>query len=174
MSKNVGLHEDESNDSKHPLLALPRNVDQIRYLRKKSEANKSLCHDEIYNLHQLAYEEDGFIREIVTYPDSICVVGSTFMVNEVKKLIKERDIVLSYDTTFSVGQCYISPLLFKHTDFIEDPVVAVLFLIHERKLTSSHTCLFRELHTMFRHDLDDIPILIHMEPGIINAIQQET
>ena len=119
------------------------------------------------------YEEDGFIREIITFPDLICVVGSTYRLNEAKRLINEKNIVLSYDTTFSVGQCYISPLLFKHTDYIEEPVMAVLFLIHERKLTSNHSCLFRVMHEHCGN-LQDIPCLIDMELGIRNAITQET
>ena len=40
--------------------------------------------------------------------------------------------LLSYDTTFQLGDFYVSSLLFRHTIFKESPVIPALFLIHER------------------------------------------
>ena len=43
---------------------------------------------------------------------------------------------LSYDTTFQLGDFYLSPLLFRNTLFQKSPVMPVM---HERKLKSTHT-----------------------------------
>jgi hypothetical protein len=73
-------------------------------MKKKVSNIEKMGHDEIYNLHQFAYEEEGFVHFIATYPDLICVVGSQFMLAEVKQLLREKaELVFGYDTTFSVG-----------------------------------------------------------------------
>ena len=43
------------------------------------------------------------------------------------------DQLLSYDATFSMGDFYVSILIFRHTFFVKNPCVPALFLIHERK-----------------------------------------
>jgi len=158
----------------HPALSLPRNVHQIKNVKKKVEKAGKLGHDEIFNLHQLAYEEDGFVHHITTFPDLVCVVGSPYMLDEIKRLLKSKqDMIFSYDTTFSVGQCYVSPLLFKHPDFDNEPVMPILFLLHERKLASHHACLFSQL-VRSCGKLKNVPILIDMELGIRKAIEEQT
>ena len=54
------------------------------------------------------------------------------MVKELNNVIQLRDegLLLSYDTTFNLGEVYVSPL------------VAGLFLIHERKLSETHEHFF--------------------------------
>ena len=47
-----------------------------------------------------------------------------------------------HDTTFQLGDFYVSTLAFRHTLFKEAPVIPVAFLIHERKLQTCHDELF--------------------------------
>ena len=143
----------------------------MRNLKRKVASESNIGPDDIFNLHQLAYEECDFVHVITTYPDLTCVVGSTDMLKHLKQLISHRqNVVLSYDTTFSVGEFYISPLLFRNPLFEGDPVMPVLFLIHERKLTSSHEALFKVL-VDHCGKMSNIPILTDMEAGIIRAIE---
>ena len=46
--------------------------------------------------------------------------------------------LLSHDTTFQLGDIYVSVLLMCHTLFEDAPVMPVCFLLHERKLGSAH------------------------------------
>ena len=79
--------------------------------------------------------------------------------------------LLSYDTTFQLGDFYVSVLSFRHTLFKEAPVMPAAFLLHERKFQPHHeefigTCtkLVRSL-TKSTH-----PIITDEERGIVNAI----
>ena len=54
---------------------------------------------------------------------------------------------MSYDTTFQLGDFYVSPLLFRNILFSKSPVMLAIFLIHERKLKSSHEELMRIIAT---------------------------
>lgn len=55
---------------------------------------------------------------------------------------------LTYDTTFCLGDFYLSVLLFRETEFDPSPVVPLAFFIHERKLQSTHDAFFAYLHTV--------------------------
>jgi len=48
-----------------------------------------------------------------------------------------------YDTTFTMGDFYVSALLYRHTVFVGSPVMPLLMLIHERRTTESHELLFK-------------------------------
>ena len=81
--------------------------------------------------------------------------------------------LLSYDTTFQLGDFYLSALSFRHTIFQEDPVIPVGFLLHERKHTSYHIEFFDvcckltpALKTMQK------PIVTDEEQAYVNAISK--
>ena len=95
-----------------------------------------MSHDSLYNLHEIALDLPDFVHLIHTYPDLVCVCGT-------KQLLQSPvPQLLAYDTTFELGDFYLSTLTFRHTLFKEAPVIPVAFLLHERKLTSCHEQLF--------------------------------
>ena len=55
----------------------------------------------------------------------------------------EYSQLLSYDTTFKLGNFYVSPLLFRNILFETKPVMPSLLMIHERKLKTTHDELMR-------------------------------
>ena len=65
----------------------------------------------------------------------IVICGLDSVINELEAIlqIKESQLpqLLSYDTTFKLGDFYLSPLLFRHILFSGPPVVPALYLIHE-------------------------------------------
>ena len=82
--------------------------------------------------------------------------------------------LLSYDTTFQLGDFYVSPLIFRHTIFEEKPCIPAMFLVHERKFADTH-------HEMFKECVKHIPALkkakcplvTDKEQSIVNAAQRE-
>ena len=55
--------------------------------------------------------------------------------------------LFSYDTTFKLGDTYVSALLMRHTLFKGAPIVPVCFLLHERKYESAHEELMKYVAT---------------------------
>ena len=55
--------------------------------------------------------------------------------------LRDEDLLSSYDTTFNLGEFYVSPLVFKHVVFEAYPLVAGLFLIHEKN-SGKHVEIF--------------------------------
>ena len=130
---NIYKKEITKNDClpEHQPVLKPRNVKQVSNMQSNNRQKCRVSHDALYNIHELAYDLDGFIAKIITYPDLVIVCGSPLMVAELGKVLQLSTTstqLLSYDTTFKLGDFYLSPLLFCHSAFIESPVLPALFL----------------------------------------------
>ena len=55
------------------------------------------------------------------------------------------ETVLCYETTFELGDFYVSPLVFRHTIFDQKPIIPVAFLIHDRKFPDAHEMFLKIL-----------------------------
>ena len=59
----------------------------------------------------------SYVSKIVTYPDLLVICGLKSILSELNRIIStgpQSPILLSYDTTFKLGDFYVSPLLFRH------------------------------------------------------------
>ena len=160
----------------HQPVLQPRNTKQLSNAQARERQNLRLTHDALYNLHELAHDLDGFVTKITTYPDLTVICGSNLIVAEFNRVLRattQSPQLLSYDTTFQLGDFYMSSLLFRHVAFTPSPVIPVLFLIHERK--------FQKVHEEFMHHVNNmlpaiakreqsIPIVTDDEVGICKAI----
>ena len=104
-----------------------------------------------------------------TFPDLCVVVADNELIDELNTVVKLKDpeFLLSYDTT------YVSPLVFKHTMFENNPIVAGMFMIHERKLQDTHDTFFRRLNLLVKN-LKGMPIVTDMESAIVRSIREQT
>jgi hypothetical protein len=115
-----------------------KQVKNVQYLERQKSR---LTHDALYNLHEIAYDLNNFVISMRTFPDLVVVCGLNTLSKELSQLLlveSENPQLLSYDTTFQLGDFYLSPFLFRHTLFQSSPVIPLLFLIHERKYQSCH------------------------------------
>ena len=154
----------------------PRNTKQLRNLRFQQLQQTRLSQDALYNLHEIAYDLPGFVWKIVTFPDLICVCGLQEILDELDRvlLLDSPSQLLSYDTTFQLGDFYVSPLLFRHALFKQHPCIPAMFLIHERKFTTTH-------QEMLKTCAERVPMLLEAkcalvtdkEKSIVNAIRAE-
>ena len=127
---------------------LPRNTRQIVNLQHMKRQQSRLSHDALYNLHELSLDLNGFVKIINTYPDLVVVCGLDTILNEMAIVLRTKSTnyqLLSYDTTFQLGDFYVSPFLFRYTSFKTSPVIPAAFLIHERKFQSCHEELMKVL-----------------------------
>ncbi len=97
---------------------VPRDMRQIVNIQQRERQKSRLTRDALYNMHELAFDLGGFVKVIMTYPDMIVVCGHEKLLIELNNLLQIESIqpqLLSYDTTFQLGDFYLSPLLFRHT-----------------------------------------------------------
>ncbi len=71
-------------------------------------------------------------------------MASDFQIDIMKKAIEKRSLVV-YDTTFNVGDFYVSLVIFKQPWFKDQPLVIGPALIHSSKAESEHLSFFQKL-----------------------------
>ena len=122
----------------------PRDVQQIRNMQQLEKVSKCISRDSNYNLHVL-HKELKFIHVAITIPDLTLICYSDVTLARFKSLLNRSDLPaqsLAYDTTFDLGDFYLSVLTFRDTEFEESPVVPLVYMFHERKLQSVHNFVF--------------------------------
>ena len=136
--------------------------------------NQQISRDDIYNLYALALELDNFVWPIDIFPNLDSIIGLTDIINLFNDLLtlqsEDFQLILAYDTTFQLGDFYVSPLLFRHIYFNGSPIIPLIFLIHDRKFQVSHEKLFTKLSEKIPNlKKKKVPIIIDREKGINNA-----
>ena len=116
----------------------------------------------------------NFVHKIITHPDLLCVFGQRDILNEmdiVLQLDSPSPQLLSYDTTFKLGDFYISTLSFRHTLFKESPTIPAVFLLHERKFEAHHKEMFQICCNLVPSlQCTTYPIVTDEERDIVNCI----
>ena len=161
-----------SQVSKYPsslqTIYLPRNVKQIQNAQAQKRQTFRLSHDALYNLHEVAYDLNGFVHKIETYPNLTVICGLKHLTDQLNSLIQLKSdipILLSYDTTFQLGDFYISPFLFQHILFTASPVIPAGFLLHERK--------FQSVHEEFLRYISEMVPLLHKEKTLLPLVADD-
>ena len=95
--------------------------------------------DEIFSSIELAVQSGNFLRKFEIYPNLVITLAHEDLLKEAKDIIKlsNADVTLpqlvSYDTTFSMGDFYLSVLVCRNVKLEGDPIFPVAVMIHERK-----------------------------------------
>ena len=105
-----------------------------------------VSHDEIYGFLQLAYHIQKFVKLVSIYPAIRVVLGRKDILTELNTLLtvkSDEPVLLSYDTTFNVGDFFVSVVVFRHVLFKNGVTILAAFLIHDRKKQRTHDNFFR-------------------------------
>lgn len=159
----------------------PRNIMQVKNLRKSEHSKEMLLRDELFSIFEMTKGDlKDFLKKYTYTPDgSILVLGSQETIDFSQKLLKECNTnsetlaqLITYDTTFECGDIYVSPLVMRNTYLTDDPIFPVLFLLHDRKKQWQHEEFFqiavKELK--LNQNATMIPLATDREKSIVNAI----
>ncbi|XP_073501834.1 uncharacterized protein [Phyllobates terribilis] len=96
-----------------------------------------------------------------------------------KELIKsalqdiEIEQMFAYDTTFNLGDFYMSTFVMRNTMLEKNPIFPVAFMVHERKFQKYHELFIGELVNQLNlKDIKTIPFVTDREKGILNAVKK--
>ena len=166
----------DETDTAGEILHKPRNKKQLENIRSGIKNESRLSRDAVLNAHEIAYELTDYVHYFATVPYLVVVVGLKEIFEELETLLltKDKNQLLSYDTTFQLGPYYVSVLLFRHVMFNEHPVMPAAFLIHEAKWQDIHAILFSILRQNVKGLTNNVPIATDEENAIVNAIAEKT
>ena len=142
------------------------NQQQVKYFHAQTRDTSKIGRDAITNLHELAYMTDSFVWSIATYPDLVLCCG---LENLSKLLVSRSDCFLSYDTTFCLGDFYLSFIVTQCEYFTQKPIMPVAFVLHERKFDRVHEVFFQNVRDKIP-SLKQCCIVTDGESAIIKAV----
>lgn len=158
------LHENsEDCPAKLIPVSCPRDTKQVENVLARSRAENKLCHYELFSLYEAALHTNA-IKRITLWPNLLVYVGHDSSIQLAKELLginrKDKSLrqLLSYDTTFNLGDFYVSPLVMRNVLMEGDPIFSVMFLLHERKYEKDHEEFLNEaLQLISRRELPKYP-----------------
>ena len=117
----------------------------------KNEKRKTrISRDDLYSEHEIANCIPKYVLNYILFPCLILVFGLDSLWQELKSLKEETKFVtLSYDSTFNLGDYFLSVLLLRHGAFKENPIIPLAFLLHQKKDKECHTTFFRTLKKQY-------------------------
>jgi hypothetical protein len=147
----------------------PRNGRQIQYYKSIAAPERKIGADTIVTLHELAYAIPDYIWSIRTYPDLVVCFGLLPLVNLINSGLCT---LLSYDTTFNLGDFYLSVLVLKLSAFKESPSIPAAFVVHDRKFKTVHIEFCEQLRMKMKSTSADITPVTDGEAAIEAAFKQ--
>lgn len=146
----------------------PRNGRQMQYYKSIAAPERKIGADTIVALHELAYAIPDYIWSIKTYPDLVVCFGLLPLVNLINSGLCT---FLSYDTTFNLGDFYLSVLVLKLSAFKESPSIPVAFVLHDRKFKTVHSEFGEQLRMKMKSTSVDITLVTDGEAAIVTAMK---
>jgi hypothetical protein len=84
----------------------------------------------------------------------------------------DEPLLVSYDTTFDLGDFFVSVLVYKHAMFQRGNTIPVAFMIHDRRSGELHVRFFRTIKSLVPNLSKGTPVIVtDREPGIAKALK---
>lgn len=75
-------------------------------------------------------------------PDFACIACSEKSIKNLEMIANFSQLTLIYDTTFNLGDFFLSVLTYKNLLFENEPVISAMYLLHHRKNKEVHEDFF--------------------------------
>ena len=127
----------------HEATMKPRNRRQVINAQAVARKSRKYTEDDLFNLVELTQDIPDYTHRMFLVPELGVVLAHRGMLQELRAVLTtgSQAQLLSYDTTYNLGDFYVSPLLFRHTIFDGAPVMPAAFLIHEKRTQFAHEVL---------------------------------
>lgn len=130
-----------------------------------------LTHDAIYNAYELSRTLPNFVRYFRLQPNLLVRIFpqetmEQYFEDAIAAASSDKPLQLLIDTTFKLGDFYVTPLLFRYSAFENDPVIPIAFLIHENKYPEDHEEFLLQLQLLseeFRTNPDKVVFISDRE-----------
>lgn len=122
-----------------------RGKEQVRNVQKQRSENSRISQDALYNVLLLQMELEKHVTFLQVVPDVVLFGYHDGLLSMLNSLILRQDLEpqsLSYDTTFKMGDFYVSVLVFALTEFEETSIAPVANMIQERKFQEYPKSIF--------------------------------
>lgn len=124
------VSENLNHPSLTPVLTL-KNPKQVSNTIGIELKRKLPSHDNIVGLYTLHLELQGFVKKLELVPNFVLVLSSEKMIQYCGDIAGNNSTTFYYDTTFDLGDFYVSTLVFNNTTFENEPCLPVAYVVHD-------------------------------------------
>lgn len=132
-----------------------RDMKQVQNVKGNVERKLKLGPCSLYSTLEIAAEDqERFVQEIMVWPHVRIVLLHVDLVEVLSGLLNREDldtVEVTLDTTFTMGDFYVTPFSFTETEFVNKPSIPVGFLIHETRDAEVHRALFDQIFKKIPH-----------------------
>lgn len=153
-----------------PVMA-PKNYKQVANTIARERKRNLLSNDDIYGLYLLNEEIPDFVHLMQLIPNFAVVLFRENMINLFLSVHHLPEVVLHYDTTFNIGDFYLSILVYKHPIFEHGRTIPLAYLMHHKKVYDVHRLFFETLKQHLTVKTFDLKIVTDREAAIVKAIK---
>ncbi|XP_042316660.1 uncharacterized protein LOC121927141 [Sceloporus undulatus] len=171
-----------SLDSSHRCMAIDHshNLKWVQNASYKLNQKKQISNDEIFNIVELSCHLENFIMSFTLVPNVTVSFAHPGIIAEAEALLSlsSEDVSLpqlvSYDTTFKLGDFYLSPIVIRNIILEGDPILPVAFLLHTNECTAYHVDFLCEILSKLGGDnMEKIPFVIDRESGVVQPLEEK-
>ena len=153
---------------------VPRNRKQIENKQYNEKKSKAVDRCGIYGTIEMNEELSNFVTDLTLIPHlRVIMVNENLLSMWSRQACDVKCNVLSYDTTYGMGDFYVSTLIARHCHFENAPAFVIGVLIHHSRDAESHEVFFRRMRKMSPClDKENVVIVTDREAGTRKALKE--
>ena len=151
----------------------PRDKKQCSNAKFAIDLKKKLTNDEYVSAVELAIQSQNFVKRLIVHPGLVVHLADDSLLSLTKNSIqicmktKELKQVVSYGTTFCLGDFYLSVLVGRNVFYKGDPIVPIAFMMHDQKYMKYHKEFLCDTFPIIAiENASAIPVVIDREKGL--------
>ena len=174
--KELDVYQGEIKDKYEQVYSV-KNLQQIYNIQHNERLRKEIGPDMIVNILEIRAHFDNYIHEFKLVPELQLIVGTKECVEYCERLLDysrsntDAKQCLSYDTSFNLGDFFVSVLTIRNVFMKENCVFPMFFHITETKREKRHCEFFFWMNNNFNlKNIPKLPICSDREKGIYKSI----
>ena len=127
-------------------VAKPKSSKQVANKQYNSRRNYDIDECEITSVLQMNNEIGRFVKHLSLLPSLKIILINNELASLWASMAADEGVsTLSIDTTYNLGDFYVTTVVGRHRYFEREPAFSVACLLHHRRDSSSHETLLKEL-----------------------------
>jgi hypothetical protein len=132
------------NEPKKPkigpeVLSQPRNIEQIRNVKRRLARRLVASADEISELYRFARETPNYIVRFTLIPNIVAIAFSNESMHEFNLLLDHPDhlsqqhVLITFDSAYTINAFHVTCVFYRHIAMKEEPCILLGCALHNRR-----------------------------------------
>ena len=121
------------------IVSQPRNIEQIRNVKRRLARRLVASADEISELYRFARETPNYIVRFTLIPNIIAVAFSQEAMHEFNllldhpELLSQQHVLMTFDSSYTINTFHVTCVFYRHIAMKEEPCILLGCALHNRR-----------------------------------------